>query len=62
MNIEDITLSDVQALFNRKGAKKESLMKTRTVLNQIFRKAIDDDLMRKKSATSLFLSSDRRSK
>lgn len=47
MNIEDITLSDVQALFNRKGAKKESLMKTRTVLNQIFRKAIDDDLMRK---------------
>lgn len=52
MNVEDITLSDVQPIFNRKGKKKVTLMKTKNVLNQIFRKAIDDDLMRKNPLNS----------
>ena len=53
LNVEDITLSDVQPIFNRKGKKKVTLMKTKNVLNQIFRKAIDDDFMRKNPLNSL---------
>ena len=47
MNLEDITSTDVQKIFNSMGdsAKQESKNKVKTVLNQIFKMALDDNLI-----------------
>ncbi|MBQ8707833.1 MAG: site-specific integrase [Succinivibrionaceae bacterium] len=47
MNLEDITSTDVQKIFNNMGdsAKQESKNKVKTVLNQIFKMALDDNLI-----------------
>ena len=49
MNLEDITASDVQRIFNNMGdsAKQETKNKVKTVLNQIFKMALDDNLILK---------------
>lgn len=46
-NLEDITVADLQKLFNRMGdhMKRESKNKTRIVLNQIFKMAYEDGLI-----------------
>ena len=47
MDLEDITSTDVQRIFNNMGdsAKQESKNKVKTVLNQIFKIALDDNLI-----------------
>lgn len=47
LNLEDITSADVQRVFNRmpEGTKQETKNKAKTVINQIFKKAIDDGLL-----------------
>lgn len=45
--IEDITVDDIQTLFNsfKNGTKKETKTKTKTVLIQIFKKAYEDQVI-----------------
>ena len=47
LNIEDVSVSDVQTLFNRLGedASQETKNKVKTVLNQIFKMAVEDRLI-----------------
>jgi len=47
MNVEDVTPTDVQQVFNNMGehTKQETKNKTKTVLNQIFKMAVDDNLL-----------------
>lgn len=49
MNLEDITPADVQKIFNNMGKhmKQESKNKVKIVLNQIFKMAMDDDIIAK---------------
>lgn len=49
MNLEDITPADVQKIFNNMGKrmKQESKNKVKTVLNQIFKMAMNDDIIAK---------------
>lgn len=49
MNLEDITPADVQKIFNNMGkrTKQESKNKVKIVLNQIFKMAMNDDIIAK---------------
>lgn len=49
MNLEDITPADVQKIFNNMGKhmKQESKNKVKIVLNQIFKMAMNDDIIAK---------------
>lgn len=49
MNLEDITPADVQKIFNNMGMhmKQESKNKVKIVLNQIFKMAMNDDIIAK---------------
>lgn len=48
MNVEDITPSDVQTVFNSMGdVAKETKNKTKMVLNMVFVQALEDDLIKK---------------
>lgn len=45
LDIEDVTLSDVQRVFNRIDGAKETKLKCKVVLNMIFKLAIDEDII-----------------
>lgn len=57
LNVEDISASDIQAVFNSIGheAKQETKNKVKHVLNQIFKAAIDDSLIVKNPMDSVSL-------
>ena len=44
-NVEDITLDDVQTLFNGIGGARETKNKCKVVLNMIFKLAVEQELM-----------------
>lgn len=50
--IEDITPDDIQQMFNSVNAAKTSKNKIRTVLNQIFDAAVDDDILTRNPLSS----------
>ena len=52
MNIEDISPTDVQRLFNNINGAKETKIKVRNVLNMVFQQAIEDELIRKNPLSS----------
>ena len=47
LNAEDITLDDVQALFNGMTGKRETKVKCKNVLNMIFKLAVEEGLMKR---------------
>lgn len=55
--LSEITVTDVQEIFNRMGAmaKQDTKNKVRIVLNQIFKMAVENDLMRKNPLDSTTL-------
>ena len=60
--MEDITVDDVQNIFNsfKEGTKKETKTKTKTVLTQIFKKAYEDEIIKRNPmlSTSLKITGD----